>query len=168
MNRYKAVRYLAYFLEIIVCYIVQTTPGFTPEVFGGRPVLMIPIALTIAIFEGEVPAIVFGIICGLLADTGYNGPMGFYAIMLMILCYTVSILMENYIRTNLLTALLAGAVSIPVILTLQFILFYVLMGYGDVLEYFLAHYVSRILYTFALVPVFYGINRFIAQKTINN
>ena len=168
MNKFNFVKYTAFSLEILICCILQSNSSLTLEVFGGRPVLMIPIALTIAIFEGEVPAIVFGIICGLLADTGYNGPMGFYAIMLMILCYTVSILMENYIRTNLLTALLAGAVSIPVILTLQFILFYVLMGYGDVLEFFLAHYVSRILYTFALVPVFYGINRFIAQKTINN
>ena len=89
MNRYKAVRYLAYFLEIIVCYIVQTTPGFTPEVFGGRPVLMIPLALSIAVFEDEIPAIFWGVACGLLSDTNYSGPVGYYAIMLAILCYCV-------------------------------------------------------------------------------
>lgn len=168
MNRFNFVKYTAFSLEILICYILQSNSSLTLEVFGGRPVLMIPAALTIAIFEGEIPAIVFGVICGLLADLGYSGPMGFYAIMLMILCYTVSILMENYIRTNLLTAVLAGAVSIPVIIILQFILYYVFMGYGDAVEYFLAHYLSRIIYTFAMVPVFYWINRFISRKTINN
>ena len=94
--------------------------------------------------------------------------MGFYAISIMILCYIISILMENYIKTNLLTAVLAGAVSIPLIIILQFVLFYVLMGYSDVFEYFIKHYISRIIYTFVFVPVFYGINRFIAIKTISN
>ncbi len=166
MNRYNVVKYTAFSLEILLSYIIQSTPGLTLEVFGGRPVLMLPIAMTVAIFEGEIPAIVFGVICGLMADSGYSGPMGYYAIMLAILCYIVSILMENYIRTNLLTAVLIGAVSIPVIIVVQFLLFYVAMGYGYAWEYFAAHYISRIIYTFAFVPVYYGINRFIAARTI--
>ena len=126
---------------------------------------MIPIALTIAIFEGEVPAIIFGIICGLLADTGYNGPMGFYAIMLMILCYTVSVLMANYIHTNLLTIMIISTLSIPLIIAGQFLMFYIAAGYQNAGEYFTAHYISRIVYTWAFVPVVYGINRFIAART---
>lgn len=168
MNRFHFVKYAAFSLEILICYIIQSNSTLSLEVFGGRPILMIPVAMTIAIFEGEIPAIIFGLICGLLADLGYNGPMGFYAISIMILCYIVSILMENYIKTNLLTAVLAGAVSIPLIIILQFVLFYVLMGYSDVFEYFIKHYISRIIYTFVFVPVFYGINRFIAIKTISN
>ena len=165
MNRYKAVRYLAYFLEIIVCYIVQTTPGFTPEVFGGRPVLMIPLALSIAVFEDEIPAIFWGVACGLLSDTNYSGPVGYYAIMLAILCYCVSVLMGNYIHTNLLTSMIIASISIPVIIFGQFVLFYIASGYTWVWEYFLRHYVSRIIYTWAFVPLIYVFNRFIAAKT---
>ncbi len=167
MNRYNVVKYTAFCLEILLCYIIQSTPGLTLEVFGGRPVLMIPIAMTVAVFEGEIPSIIFGVICGLMADSGYSGPMGYYAIMLSVLCYIVSILMENYIRTNLLTAVLIGVISIPIIIVGQFLLFYVVMGYGYAMEYFVAHYISRIIYTFAFVPVFYGINRFIVSKTIS-
>ncbi len=166
MNRYNVVKYTAFSLEILLCYIIQSTPGLTLEVFGGRPVLMLPLAMTIAVFEGEIPAIIFGVICGLMADSGYSGPMGYYAIMLAVLCYVVSILMENYLRTNLLTAVLIGIISIPIIIVVQFLLFYVLMGYDYSSEYFVSHYISRIVYTFAFVPVFYGINRFIASKTI--
>ncbi|MBR2176420.1 MAG: rod shape-determining protein MreD [Clostridia bacterium] len=166
MNRFNIVRYTAFSLEILICSVIQSVPGLSPEVFGGRPVLLLPLAVSIAIFEGEVPAIVFGVISGLLADAGYSGPMGYYSIMLAVLCFIVSVLMENYIKTNLLTAMLIGTISIPVIIFVQFLLFYVSMGYGDVWVYFAAHYISRIIYTWAFVPVFYGINRFIAARTM--
>ena len=106
MNRYKVIRYLAFFLEILLCYIIQTTPGLTLEVFGGRPVLLIPLALSFAVFEDEIPAIFFGVLCGLLSDSGYGGAVGYYAIMLAVLCYFVSVLMGNYMHTNLLTTML--------------------------------------------------------------
>ncbi len=165
MNRFRAIRYLAFFLEIILCYIIQTTPGMTLEVFGGRPVLLIPLALTFSVFESEIPAIFLGVLCGLLSDSGYSGPVGYYAIMLAVLCYIVSILMGNYIHTNLLTTMIIGALSIPAIIAGQFLLFYIAAGYGDALQYFTAHYISRIIYTFAFLPVMYGINRFLAAKT---
>lgn len=165
MKRINFVKYTAFSLEILLCYIIQSNHVLSPAVFGGRPVMMLPIAMTIAVFEGEIPSIVFAVICGILADAGYSGPIGYYAILLAILCYTVSILMENYIRTNLLTVIMIGALSIPIMIIGQFMLFYVLMGYGNEWHYFLTHYVSRIVYTFAYVPVFYGINRFIALKT---
>lgn len=168
MNRFNIVRYTAFSIEILIFYIIQCTPGLSLEVFGGRPVLLLPLAMTIAVFEGEIPAIIFGVVCGLMIDAGYSGPVGFYAVTMSVLCFIVSVLMENYIRTNLLTAFIIGTIAVPVIIFLQFLLFYVLMGYDDVWGYFLSHYVSRIIYTWAFVPVFYGINRFIAAKTIQN
>ncbi len=165
MNKLSIVKYTAFSLEILVCYILQSVPALSLEVYGGRPVLLIPVALTVALFVGEIPAIVVGVICGLLSDSGYSGPMGYYGIMLAILCYVTSRLLENYIRTNLLTAMIIATISIPVIIFGQFLLFYVAMGYGYVWGYFVSHYLSRIIYTWAFVPVFYGINRFFAAKT---
>ena len=168
MNKFNIIKNVAFSIEILICFIFQSNPMFSLEVFGGRPVLMLPAALTIAIFQGEIPAIVFGVVCGLLADSGYSGPVGYYAIMLAVACYAVSVLMENYIRTNHFTALIIGAVSIPLMIFVQFLLFYVAMGYDSVWEYFLAHYLSRIIYTTVLVPVFYSVNRYIAAKTITD
>ncbi len=165
MNRYRVLRYLAFFLEIILCYIIQTTPGLTLEVFGGRPVPLIPLAIAFAAFEEEIPAIFFGVICGLLSDSGYSGPVGYYAITLAVLCYTVSVLMANYIHTNLLTVMIISTLSIPLIIAGQFLMFYIAAGYQNAVEYFTAHYISRIIYTWAFVPVVFWINRFIAART---
>lgn len=165
MNKFNIVKYTAFSIEMLLCYIIQSTPGLSLELFGGKPVLLIPLALSIAVFEDEIPAIIFGLICGLMADNGFSGFMGFYAICLSVLCFIVSVLMENYIRTNLLTAFIIGCISVPVIIFLQFVFFYILRGYDNIWQYFLAHYLPRIIYTLAFVPVFYGINRYIAAKT---
>ncbi len=165
MNRYKAVRYLAFFLEIVLCYIIQITPGMMPEVFGGRPVLLLPLALTFSVFEDEIPSIFWGVLCGLLADVNYSGPTGYYAIMLAIVCYSASVLMKNYMHTNLLTIMLIATVVIPVMMAGQFLLFYIAMGYDYIWEYFAAHYIARIIFTWAFVPVMYAVNRFVAEKT---
>ncbi len=165
MNRFNVVRYTAFAIEMLLCYILQSTPGLQLELFGGSPVLLVPLALSISVFEDDVPAVIFGLICGLMADSGYSGPMGYYSICLCILCFITSVLMENYIRTNLLSAFIIGTISVPLIIFLQFVLFYIAMGYSSVWEYFISHILSRMIFTWAFVPVFYGLNRFIAAKT---
>lgn len=165
MDRFRVVKYTAYALEILIIYIIQSTPNLVLEVFGGKPILLVPVAITIAVFEKEIPAIVFGVICGLITDMGYSGAVGYYGIMLAIVCFTVSNLMGNYIRTNLLTIMLIATISIPVIIFLQFAFYYIFVGYTDVWAFFANHYISRIIYTWAFTPVFYFFNRFIALRT---
>ena len=53
-KRYKFFRYLAYAIEILLVFIFQTTPQLLPEIGGSKPVLLIPVALTIAFFEEEI------------------------------------------------------------------------------------------------------------------
>ena len=165
MNRSLFIRYTALTIELILCTVIQSLPWLRLELFGGSAILLLPAVITLSVFEGEIPAIIFGVAGGLLADSGYSGAMGYYAIMLAIICYISSILMENYIRTNLLTTMIIGAISIPVIILGHFLFFYILAGYGNVWYYFISHYLSRIIYTIAFLPVFYGINRFIAART---
>lgn len=165
MDRFRVVKYTIYALEILIAYVIQSTPGLMLEVFGGKPILLVPVAITIAVFEREVPAIVFGVICGVVTDMGYSGAVGYYGIMLAIVCFIVSNLMENYIRTNLLTIMLVSTISIPVIIFLQFVFYYIFAGYTDIWGFFVKHYISRIIYTWAFTPVFYGFNRFIALRT---
>lgn len=66
---------------------VQETPGLIPELFGARPVLLIPVALSIALFEGERPSMMFGLFSGLLIDFGIGGALGFHALLLAATCF---------------------------------------------------------------------------------
>ena len=94
--------------ELLVLFMLQETPGLLPTIFGSRPLLVLPAVLTIALFEKELPAMIFGIVGGLLLDFGLSGVMGFHALILAVLCFLVSLLAQVYLQVNIVTAVFMG------------------------------------------------------------
>ena len=160
MSGRRVFRWVLYFLELIVFYVLQTTPGIIPAVSGARPVLLIPVALTIAIFEGDIG----GMAAGLLIDMGGSDILGFHAILLAILCFVLGSMTMQIFRTNLLVALIAALVVIPLVTVLQWVFFYILPGYGDLRYVFMSSILPKMIYTFAVTPLFYLFNRVIALR----
>ncbi len=158
-KKMTAFRYLAYALEIIIIYILQGTPGFLPEILGGKPVLLIPLAVTIACFESEVTSLFFALSCGILLDLGFNGNIGFYAILLTLLCFVISVIFRDYLVVNFLNSFAFTGAVILLLLLLHFLFFYVAKGYSNGGYYFVHHYISRIIYTAVFFPLFYLINK---------
>lgn len=160
MNRsYTFFRYLAYSLEILLAYILIGIPGLVPELFGSKPCVLLCIGVTIAFFEREITAMVFGLICGLLTDTGYGNNFCFFAAAMMVFCFFIAYFAENIMVTNLPVIWTTTFIIVLVTVSTQFLFSYLLKGYGEPGTYFLNHYVSRIVYTTLLTPIFYGLNR---------
>ena len=147
MSRYKGIRFFAYFLEILVLFMVQETPGLMPSVYGVRPTLLIPAALSIAFFESELAGMAFGVLCGLFLDFGMGSAFGFHALFLGILCWLLGCLAAELIRTNLLTAILAGILGIFLMLSIQWFFCYVLYGYEYQGYAYVRHYLPRMAYS---------------------
>lgn len=162
--RFKIFRYIIYSIELLVLFVIQGTPNLVPELFGGKPSLLLPAVLTIAMFEPKITALAFGIAGGILTDIGNGGVIGFFAIIMTIFCYFISYLMSEVIRTKLSVAMAVSIVVISISMVLHFLFFYVLCGYGEAGYFFTSHYLSRIIYTFAFTPLFYYINKVLALK----
>lgn len=167
-ERKKILRFVSYGLEIMVFYILQGVPDLLPEIFGGRPIFLIPVAITIACFEDEIPAMAFGIACGAMMDFGTGTSIGFYTIVLTILCYFVGYITDYYFNTKLLSALIIAVIAVPAVISLNFLITYVLKGYDGAGYYYLHHTLATIGYTFVTVPVFYGINRSLSRGFSDN
>lgn len=162
-NRYRFIRYFAYGLELLILYMLQQTPGLLPPLFGARPILIIPAALAIAMFETEVPAMAFGIFGGLLIDFGIGAALGFHGIMLGVACYLISALSANLLRTNLFTSFLVNTLALMLIVTLQWIFYYVLYDYEYPVYALVYHYLPRIAYSLVLTPITFYFNRAFAM-----
>ena len=137
MDRYKIIRYFAYTIEILILYMVQETPGLLPEIGGARPVLLIPAAISIAMFESELAGIAFGLLCGLFLDIGMGGVLGFHGLLLAAACYGVF---------------------------LQWVFFYLLYGYEYSGYALVTRYLPRMAYSFCTMPLCYAFNRALAQQ----
>ena len=164
MSVRRVFRWILYFLELIVLYVLQTTPGIIPAVSGARPVLLIPAALTITMFEGDIGGMAVGITAGLLIDMGGSDILGFHAILLAVLCFVLGSMTMQIFRTNLLVALLAALAAVPLVTVLQWVFFYILPGYGDVQYVFMRSILPKMIYTFAVTPLIYLFNRVIALR----
>ena len=155
----RPVIYIVYAIEILAAFMIQSTPGLMPELFGEKGILLLPLAITAAIAEPDVPAVIIGAFCGFLADVSRGGAPGIYSVMLVVICYIVGRLNTHYIKTSLPAAMLIGLASIPLMIFLQFLFYYVFAGYSDAMTFFVRHYAPRILYTLAFMPVFFCFNR---------
>lgn len=158
----RVIRYLAYVLEFLVLFMLQEAPGLLPNIFGVRPVLIFPAAVTIAMFEDEVPAMAFGVVGGLFCDFGLSGTMGFHALVLGVLCYVISVTGRNYFQVNIVTAIITGLWTIGLTVCAQwFFLYYFkysMPGYA-----FTHHYLPKYFYTMLFVPLIYLLNRGLSQ-----
>lgn len=158
-NRYRFIRYFAYALELLVLYMIQQTPGLLPPLLGARPILIIPAALAIAMFETELPSMSFGIFGGLLIDFGIGDALGFHGILLGVACYVISAFSADLLRTNLLTSFLVNTLALVLIVLLQWLFYYVLYGYDNCTYALVYHYLPRIAYSLILTPITFYFNR---------
>lgn len=158
-KRYTIFRYIAYSLEILIIYVLQGTPFLIPEIFGGRPLLLIPVALTIAFFENEVTAMFFGLGCGVLLDVGMGGNLGFYTITMTLAGFIIGNIFRDYMVVNFMNAMAFCGAFCAGLICLYFLFFYIFAGRNEVGYYFVNHYLSRIIYTIVVSPVFYFLNK---------
>ncbi len=158
----RVIRYLAYTLELLGLFMFQEAPGLLPAIFGVRPVLLLPAVITIAMYEEEVPAMIFGIVGGLFCDFGLSGTLGFHALVLCVLCFFVSALSQVYLQINIVTAIITGLWAIGLTVAAQwFFLYYFsysMPGYA-----FTHHYLPKYFYTMLFVPLIYLLNRGLSQ-----
>lgn len=159
----RVIRYLAYALELLILFMLQETPGLLPPVFGGRPVLLLPAVLAIAMYEPELPAMSFGIAGGLFLDFGFSGALGFHALVLAVLCFFVSLLCRDYFQINLATALFTGVWTIGLVIGLSWFFLFYLKGYSMPAYAFTHHYLPEYLYTLLFLPLIYLLNRGLYQ-----
>lgn len=151
-------RYLAYTMEIIVVYALGNTPNLLPEIFGAKPTLLLCVALTAAVYEREIPAMIIGIVCGTLIDLGYANSIGFFTIALTVVCFIVGYSANNLIMVTFRNFLLYALAAVGGLFLLYFLIRFVWSGVEDRWLYFVRHLLSRIVQTFLCSILFYFIN----------
>lgn len=126
-----------------------------PYIYLAKPLLLIPAAVSIAAFESPLCSLAFGILCGMIIDSGSGGVMGFSAIILAVICYYQSYWNSKYIKNNVYLVLVYSAVATAAVISLKFFIFCVIRKYSDAADSYMSHYLPRIVYTWTLTPIIY-------------
>lgn len=89
-------RWFLYAAVLLLFYLWETNP----LIKGFCPLLIIPLATAVAMYEGELAAAVFGVSCGLMLDMASGTILGFSSLWLLGMCPVVSLLSQLCVKIN--------------------------------------------------------------------
>lgn len=156
---YKYVRYLAYSLEILVFYVIQRIPNGFPPINNVRPILLLPVAVMIALFEGRKIGTLFAIIIGLFLDCGSSGKIGFYSITLACIGFLVGAIAQKMIKFNFFTSVLISFAFVAIFYLIHFLFVFSFITHSDAIYTLCNHYFFGALYTSVFSPFIYFFNK---------
>lgn len=160
------IKWAVYTIIVLLMYVLQTTPGLF-SIFGVRPVLLVPLAVCIAVFEGSVAgAIVGGVLCGWLLDMASARLSGFNALILLGCCFGVGLMVEYLMRGNLASVLLLCAAVVVLRSMADYFFYYVIWNQDEGFTVLLRQVLPTMAYTLLMtVPIYYLV-RFISRRLL--
>lgn len=158
-SRGQIVKWICYALLGLLCAVLQTTPGLFQ--FGAaKPLWLLPLALAVAVFEGEFAGAVFGAVCGLMWDWLAGRTVGMLALELLLLCFAVSVLVQLYLQVNPGNFAAVNTMTALLVLSLDWLFFYYMPGYaGAALRYIAFVLPSAVLTLPAALLAFWLVQR---------
>lgn len=150
--------------EVLLLAMAYNAVGMLPEIFGGRPLVLISAALSIAVCENVSASVIFGAVCGALFDLGGYGNIGFYSFALTVCCCIVSSLLQNRLRSNPAAAMFLIFVSALAVITARYIFMSFQIGLIDSMILYFRHGASKAVLTFIAAVPLYFLNRILAGK----
>lgn len=145
--------------ELLLIAAVNNYIGLMPEFFGGRPLLIIAAALSISACADSKTSVIFGALCGALADILSRGAIGFYAIALTLCGYAVSELMSKVFNPNFYSALLLIFSASVTLITVRYAVNAFSYGFAESAVLYFYRGMSKIVLTFTAAVPLYLLNR---------
>lgn len=93
-------RWFLYVVLLLWFYVCQCNP----IIRGYCPLLLIPLATAVAMWEGDLAAGIFGAVCGIMLDTATGVTVvGFSALWLLAACPFISLLTRFWVKKNFIS-----------------------------------------------------------------
>ena len=128
-SRSQLLKWGCYVLALFVCAALQTTPGLF-QLGAAKPLLVLPLCLAVAVFEGEFAGALLGTVGGLLWDCTAGRTVGMLALELLLLCFAVSAVVQLYFKNSAANFALIASAAALLVLTLDWLFFYYMPGYS--------------------------------------
>lgn len=154
-------RYLswtAWGLLIVLFALLQAIPH-SFEIFGARPLFLVPLVMGIALFNGPLGGAAAGLAAGLLWDLYATHIYGFNGLLLMVIGCVVGLIIWLLMRNNWLTGCLLSAAAVLVQVLLEWMFCVAFVGEDGAWQILWYCMLPNALYTILISPLFYWMTR---------
>lgn len=151
-KRNTVLRWIIYMLILVASYVYMTTATLQFRI----PLLVIPTAICVAMFEEPFDSAVCGCVAGLLLDTAQGTLIGLSGIILLWCCLMTSLLFHFFMRRHIINIIALNAAAVFVQGIIHYFFYYAIWGYDPSAKIFLREFLPVMLYTeIAVIPLFF-------------
>lgn len=150
-------------LAVLIMSVLQNGLAHFPQIFGARALLLIPVVVAIAMYEKEIPGMLFGLFAGSLWDI-FAGGNNFNAIYLFIVGFACGALINTIMRNNIVTHALLSVVASVVYCLGYWLYHYVIINLDKAFIMLLKYFIPTAFYTIIISPFVFMIIRAIEKK----
>lgn len=158
-GRNAVIKWILYSLIIIFSFLYLTMPINTV-----KPLVLIPAALCISMYEGVAAGCGAGILCGLLLDVACGKTLGFNALLLLVFCMFASLFFMYLMRTNVINIWALSVVCILLQSLFDLFFFYAIWGIHNTGAVFMDFFFPQIVINSLVTPLYYLIFKAVYKK----
>lgn len=163
-------RWMLYTGLLMAAGVLQTAPSLSIG-HGLKPIFILPVCLAVALYEGGFAGAIFGTVGGLLWDVASGRVTGFFALLLVLVCFTSACLWQLYLRNTWGNFVIVTVAATLFVLSVDFLVFYFLRNYPLAAWRFVSFVLPEVAITAAVgVPIWWLVKKIsgISVKNTNN
>lgn len=153
-DKYPLVKYSIYVLLAVILCIIQNTPDLF-VFWGHKPMLLVAMAVTVALFEGELVGGLFGAFAGFMCDLYGGEKVGYTALMLFLCCVLVGLAVQTFMHPSIFNDVLFTFITIVIIRSVSFFFSVILLGHNGASQFFFYEILPMSIYTSIAALLFY-------------
>lgn len=148
-------RLIVYLLEIILCFVIQTSTFHYFELADVMPNLLLILVVSNAYMRGRLTGLSIGFFSGLLIDLIFGDVIGLSALLYMVIGYFIGFTNKIYSNDDYTLPIVFVAISDLVYGFFYYIVEFLLRGRLNFLFYFSRIILPEMIYTIAASVIFY-------------
>lgn len=163
-NKVNRIRRIKLAAVILVTFFLQTNQYIFPRITNAPFMLLVPLTVSIGMFEKERWGMFFGLLAGVMMDAFSAESLCFHSVALTCIGFFSGLLITGIFRNSMKTFILISGVSLFIYNTLYFLIFYFSKSGGSAGYIYANIYFASIIYTLLLSVFLYMIVRKISVK----
>jgi len=160
-------RLIVYFLEIIICYIIQSSMFHYMALANVMPNLLLILVVSTAYMRGRMTGLLIGLFSGLLVDLTFGSIIGLYGFIYMIIGYFMGFANKIYSDDDYTLPILFVAISDLVYGFLYYVFEFLLRGKLNFPYYLVRIILPEIVYTVVASILLYKLLHIVNNRLIS-
>lgn len=151
----KMKRFIIVVLEIIICFLLQTTVFHWISLANAVPNLLLILTVSAGLMRGRMDGLAVGFFCGLMIDFCFSNILGLFAFIYMLIGYLNGYSNKIFEKDDLTIPIILIAVSDLLYFFLYYVFEFLLRGKLNIFFYFIKIGLPELIYTVLISILLY-------------